>query len=1271
VNLAVQGVRREGGLLSDELLAQVAGSAAAGQKAADFGLPRGAQLAAAISEAWADACDYWSVFQRRLEHPSPGDPYGTRASRLWMPQLLGLLGFAADDLVPVQIVGFAVDLDRRPPQGGPAAARSSPQRQLQDRLNQSEGSPWGWLANGSSLRLLRQTARTARAEYLEFDLRGMFLLRRFSEFALLYRLGHRSRFPSADEPHCWLERYQREAIEQGARVREKLGQGVQAALDGLGTAFLRHPGNADLRQRLESGKLDAPALHRQLLMLVYRLLFLMVAEERHLIVAADAARQRVYDEHYGVGQLRDRAAAVVEESEFSDLWRGLRRAFALLGHGGQGNPLGIPPLNGGLFDQSFALPDLARAELHNHDLLLGLRHLGLFRDRGELRRVNYAALDVEELGSVYEGLLNFTPCIAESGVDSGPGLRFKLRAGSERKRTGSYYTSAELVAELVESALMPVVRARVERAGPDPAAREQALLAATVCDPACGSGHFLLAAGRRLGAELARLRADGGEAPAEVYHQALREVIAHCLYGVDLNPLAVDLCQLALWLEGHTAGAPLSFLDHHIRCGNSLVGVLDPGALEAGIPDEAFAPVGGDDKAVAKRIKARNKRERISTQSAMHFEESAAEVGDAWDALDALGEATAADVRRKAERYRALRSGAQAQRDESAAHLWTAQFLQPLTPAHECQLCTTEPLREFLASGRIHGELLGAAAGLAAEQRFFHWRVEFPAVFERGGFDVVLGNPPWERIKLQEEEHWADDPWILGAQHKAERERRIAAYANSTEPAKRERHARFERARHASEAAAKFMRASGRFPLSSAGDINTYALFAELARQLVGPNGRVGMIVQTGIATDFTYQRFFADLVMRGSLVSLIDLENRDGIFPGMHRTHPKFCLLTLSAQPVAEAQFGFFLTRADHARDPWRTFPLTAADFALLNPNTRTTPVFRTRVDAALTKKIYRQVPVLVNHQTGVNPWGVSFQRMFDMSNDSDLFKTREILDQLGGGLEANRWIAADGAEYWPLYEGKMLHQLDHRWATWDGDAFRDATAAEKADPGFEPLPRYWVRAERCREKLGEERPWLLAFRDITNASNECTFIAALLPPAAVGNKAPLMLVQDGGELLAAALCSTILDFAARQKVGGTNMNFFIVEQLPVLPPSAYRAEDLSYIRARALALNCTSRSMAPLARALGGEVAAGWDETARAGLRAELDAYFAHLYGLTRLELRYLLDPADVFGAEFPGETFRVLKESELRELGEYRTQRLALAAFDQLAASERFAA
>ena len=436
-------------------------------------------------------------------------------------------------------------------------------------------------------------------------------------------------------------------------------------------------------------------------------------------------------------------------------------------------------------------------------------------------------------------------------------------------------------------------------------------------------------------------------------------------------------------------------------------------------------------------------------------------LGEDFAVFGALDERSPTDVQAKEELYQQLRgSGTRWWDVKTACDLWTYAFFASLRAAGPDGLDhvpTTDNVRNALQGRNTRPQLNGEANASSQVHPFFHWPLEFPDVFERGGFDVVLGNPPWERIKLQEKEFFdTRDRDIAAAPNKAARERLIRALPQHN-PALAEE---FRQAAHGSESTSRFVRGSERFPLTGRGDVNTYSIFAETARSICGPAGKVGIIVPSGIATDDTTKVFFADLVDRRSLVSLYDFENREGVLPGVHRSY-KFCLLTLSGadRPSPQAEFAFFLYRAEQLQDADRRFVLAPEDFALFNPNTRTCPVFRTRRDADIAGKMYRRAGVFWKEsqgdESGVNPWGVKFQRMFDMSNDSGLFRTREQLVGEGWQLEGNIFVRGD-RRYLPLYEAKLFHQYDHRFATFHGveeEALRggnarDMTSVEKADP-------------------------------------------------------------------------------------------------------------------------------------------------------------------------------------------------------------------------------
>ena len=478
-------------------------------------------------------------------------------------------------------------------------------------------------------------------------------------------------------------------------------------------------------------------------------------------------------------------------------------------------------------------------------------------------------------------------------------------------------------------------------------------------------------------------------------------------------------------------------------------------------------------------------------------------------------------------------------------------------------------------------------------------------------------------------------------------------------------------------------RTVGDYPWLSRGDVNLYSLFVERAMGLVGPTGVVGLLTPSGIASDKTAAPFFRSVATEGRLRALYDFENRKVFFPDVHASF-KFCVFVADRRRHPEpAQCSFYLHSVSELADPERRFPLTAEDFATVNPNTGTAPIFRARRDAELTTAIYERLPVLVDRSGGrvVKTWPVKYATMFHMTNDSGRFRTREELEEEEGAwpIGGNRFESAAG-EWVPLYVGRMIHQFDHRAASVkvnDRNLHNPALSGDidieqKATPSFLPTPQYWVPAGAVSfpDGLG----WTIAFRDIARATDARTMIASVVPAVGLGNKIPAVFPEEDVEdyrasavLLSANLNATIFDFVVRQKVHSTSLNWYIVEQLPVVPPDHYESVRFGpktaaeIVREAVLELTYTAHDMAPFARDLGYVDATGavrppfrWDEERRLRLRAKLDAVFFHLYAVTdRDDVRYVYS------------TFPIVERQETNEYGRYRSRDLCLAYLNALSA------
>jgi hypothetical protein len=1021
-----------------------------------------------------------------------------------------------------------------------------------------------------------------------------------------------------------------------------------------------------LQQALRDGALDGPAYYRQLLRLVYRLLFLFVAEDRDaLLLPDDQSAQRYetrrrYADFYSTRRLRTLAGRRRGGRAF-DLYEQLKLLSGWLHDGGQ-PALALPALGSALWDPA-TTPQIAGARLSNQALLGAIHHLAYVE--GGRRPVDFRHLGAEELGSVYESLLELHPVIERESAT----FTLTTAAGHERKQTGSYYTPTSLIGSLLETALDPVIDRAARSEQP-----EQALLDLTVCDPACGSGHFLIAAANRIAKRLAAVREQDPEPAPEAIRHALRDVVSRCIHGVDLNPMAVELCKVSLWLEALEPGRPLSFLDDRILRGNSLLGAT-PALVETGVPDDAYKPLLGDDKETLKEWKRRNARERKSAQTAMSLGGAARDASAltaAAIAVNAISDDSPEGVRRREAAHAELVARAEHERLHLAAEAWVAAFVAPRPPRAQgadgsaflrrieasAARLSTDVVRRAASNGvdGLSDQELDAVRVEADRYAPLHWHVAFPAIFRAGdpdagehgwagGFDCVLGNPPWEHTELKEKEFFATrDPAVAEAETGAKRKRLIDELVQR-DPAL---HREFTAAKRLADGVSHLARMSGRYPMCGRGRINSYAIFAEAMRAMVAPTGRLGIIVPTGIATDDTTKLFFADLIESGSLVSLYDFENAVPVFPGVHRSY-KFCLLTAAGtarQPGTPAEFAFFTHRVEDLNDPERRFELTAQDIELLNPNTRTCPIFRTRRDAEITKGIYRRVPVLVREgDPDGNPWGITFkQGLFNMTSDSALFRTRDELEADGWHLEGNVFVR-DAKRMLPLYEAKMIHHFDHQWATYERDGtVRDVTPEEKADPTFHVMPRYWVAEAEVEARLGRSHEdYLLGWREVGRSTDERTVISALIPRAAVGHKYQLAIPEDSRRVpvLATVLSSLAFDFVARQKIGGTAMSYFVMKQLPIPAPSLLDGTLVTLEETAGHRLGRLARQLSP--------VLGGINDPAT---RAKLDATVFHLYGIDRDDVDYIL------------ETFPIVRRKDEAKFGEYRTKRLILEAYDALA-------
>jgi hypothetical protein len=1286
--LAFDAIAIEGGLLAADWLSRAAQLKASQQDAADYGVPKGIELRDEIARSWRIAQAHWAEFEAGRKAKAEPDALSRRFVVSLLREAFGfsdlserrarfdfdgrdwpLSAIDAAGRVPLACAPAGSGLDAPHRHLGDEHRKRSAFGLVQEFLNVSKDALWGVASDGLALRIVRDNASLTRPAWIEVDLARIFTESLYPDFAAAWLVLHRSRFGRVDqEPaSCALETWRSSARAEGTRARDRLRGGFEEALLALGQGFLAHPSNQALRKALHDGTLTKKAYFGELLRLAYRLIFLLAIEERELLHSKGTAKdaEERYALGYSVKRLRDRSARRAAHDRHGDFWEGLKIVFRGLSTGEPA--LGLPAL-GGLFAPT-QCPNLDGASLDNRALLGALFKLCWLKEPSGLSRVNWRDMGADELGYVYEGLLELVPQITQDGRTFSFAGADESR-GNARKTSGSYYTPDSLVEILLKSALDPVIENTIAR---NPSAPAKALLDLAVVDPACGSGHFLLAAARRLAERVARLQASGTPTP-EDYRHALRQVVGRCIYGVDLNPLAVELCKVALWMEAVDPGLPLTFLDAHIREGNALLGTTRA-VMGDGVPDDAWAPLEGDDKKVATSLKKKNKSERVGQEVLPLVTPVASQgVRDAVEALDAAPDTTAVELLEKERRWSELLASEPWKHAKLVHDAWCAAFVWPKEKAGPLsEAAPTTAVWRALRDGKTSPAKLfvESTEKIARDYSLFHWELAFPTVFARGGFDVVLGNPPWERVKLQEQEFFASrDDAIAKALNAAERKKLIAELPVRD----RELWDDWSRESRVAQGTSHFVRTSGRYPLCGKGDVNTYALFAEHNWQILGPRGRAGFIVPSGIATDDTTKAYFQSIMRERSLHAMWEFEN-EGFFTAGKGHMLRFALTTLAGKdhPVDAADFVFQGQSVDDLDDPQRHFALAAEDIETINPNTGTCPIFRTQRDARLALALYRRAGVLWREGApDGNPWGLRFMAMFHMANDSELFRTRGELAQAAWRLEGNRFVK-DTHVMLPLYEAKMAYIYTHRSGTYEAAApgerpHRLPTPSNEqlADSRYAPLPFYWVAEKDVNERLDGvwDRRWLLGWRDVTDArASVRTVVSMIIPRVGVGHKMPLAMPSVDTSTVAcfaANLSSFALDYASRQKVGGLSLTYFIMKQLPVLSPTVFAATTSwdgavtrrDWMLPRVLELTYTAWDLEPFARDCGDDGPPYiWDAERRFVLQAELDAAFFHLYGVSRDDAEYILG------------TFDVLERADVRQHSEFRTKRVVLERYDAL--------
>ena len=1188
-----------------------------------------------------------------------------------------------------------------------------------------EGIRWGILTNGSIWRLYDYNSRPRSEGYYEADLKQIIEQDDDDGLRIFYLFFCRDSFTLRDGATV---SFLDSAIQEGRHYEESVAEDLSDVV--FKKVF------PDLINALaDATDADLEEVRQSALILLYRLLFVLYAEDRGLLPVNDPR----YSEYGMRVRVRDSVKKRIDDGvTFSvvatNYYAQLQILFQLIEKGDLS--IGLPPYNGGLFASETA-PLLDRMRLTDNVLapiIYELSHTNQSsRDTGARLFVNYRDMSVQQLGTIYERLLEQEPIRNSEGEIV---VRPNLYA---RKDSGSFFTPQGLVDLILECTLRPLAeerlrlfeersvelasdrRSRQERRADlekvDPA---DAVLSLRVLDPAMGSGHFLVSAVDFLSdyvadmieyvpgvpewldgeyvsplasritsireaiiARAQRCRWTLDESMLTDHAIVRRMVLKRCIYGVDKNPLTVELAKVSLWLHSFTVGTPLSFLDHHLRCGDSLVG------LRVSETTNDLSRMGGlfASSAIAgaeASVKTMQCIEEISDSDITEVRRSASLFRDMEDAT--------VEVRTLMDFLCGLRwmTAGMTSRERSEFETPIAETMHKLNGKNASKIyyllanghdgldsATVDDLGDSLEGLK---EVWDSAIAIARREHFFHWEVTFPGVWERwlddspeGGFDAVIGNPPWNKINLQEVEWFANrGSEVALAPTKATREKAIQDLRKQDDPLIDD----FDVAKQHAVDLVSMVKSYGHYPLLSGGNIDIYSLFVERAMNLIKPDGLVALLTPNGIYSAKTAAKFFRTVSTSGRVSSLFDFENRRVFFKDVHASE-RFCVLAFGGEErvFEDIKCAFFLHDTDMLDDSERSFVLSIDDFAKVNPNTGTVPIFRTRRDAEITSRIYEHHPVLVDRSSGEEhrAWPVRYHTLFNMSSHSHLFRTPLELDADGFyPIQGNRWKRGEDIQV-PLYEGKMVQAFDHRAAsvtTHEGNLFRsgqpDKTLYEEhRDPDFSPRPRYWVDQNEIR--LGDELSYFIAFKDITASTNARTMIASIVPKVGCGHTLPVLIPSEEGlnarnvACVLANLNSLALDYIARQKVPRTHLSWYIVEQLPVIAKESYArnfgnvsAEEL--IRDHVLRLTYTSHDMASFARDLGydGEPFI-WDVEERHHLRARLDALYFHLYGLSREDADYVMS------------TFTIVRKEDEDEFGSYRTRDLVLGYMNAIAVGD----
>jgi hypothetical protein len=725
--------------------------------------------------------------------------------------------------------------------------------------------------------------------------------------------------------------------------------------------------------------------------------------------------------------------------------------------------------------------------------------------------------------------------------------------------------------------------------------------------------------------------------------------------------------------------------------------------LAAGIPDDAFTPIEGDVKARVTALKKQNKKEREEYKKGQgYLFDVPIKLGNLAAELSRIDRApddTTAAVQDKERRYREFVKGTEYQYGRLLADTWCAAFVWKKDDSDLGKLCPTE--RDFRkveshAAAGLLPHVRKEVERLRDQYQLFHWHLAFPDVFRdegvrnkeqgseglpestrssladslppspsgwTGGFDVVLGNPPWEMPEVDDREFFAIRNTHISREPSAQNRRTLIKSLALDKPEvfnQWQDHIRGYQGERA------FFALSNRFPYASSGRLNYYKLFLESSWQSTAKSGRLGLVVPSGLTTNAYERPLWHSLVTNNHVALVMDFENKQGLFPRID-SRTKFSLLVLSRSHQPHFLTACWLHAIEQTTDSNRVMALTKDDLEKFSPEELALPQFRSSQDLVLLRHATETFGTLVQHKD----WSYTPRFMFSSSDAAFRPANREIVETAAIS-PLNRRFPSGGETLVPVYEGKMVGILDHRQADIYINPRNPARPAqesplsneEKADPNRLANPQFWLSESAVRQRRFSktQADWELVFCDVTSATNERTALACIIPLSGLTRNLPAIYLDSASAkdaaLLVALLSTFALDYFARLKVASNHLTQGILATLPIPSRDAARKfaaelfEDSGWFEKRGLELSYTASDIEPFARDFGfNGPPIPWDSPRRDESRAELDAAVFHLYRLSRDQIRYVM------------QTFPTVRDRDIAETGEYRTERAVLRYFDAM--------